>query len=214
MMTACDGGRRKVYESGDMGESWTEALGTLSRVWGNKQGEEVKAVRSGFITATIGDVDKRNVMLVTLPVYSKKDSKKENGKGKLHLWLTDNTHIVDIGPVSGKEEDAAVSALLYKSGDNNELTALYEKEEDDGEKSLGMVFVRLAAQLQRVKDVLTTWNDVDNRVSQLCPSSDARDASPDTACSPTVKITDGLVGFLSGNFSENTWSDEYLGVNA
>ncbi|EKF33453.1 complement regulatory protein, putative, partial [Trypanosoma cruzi marinkellei] len=26
--------------------------------------------------------------------------------------------------------------------------------------------------------------------------------------------TDGLVGFLSGNFSKNTWSDEYLGVNA
>ncbi|RNF14129.1 trans-sialidase, partial [Trypanosoma cruzi] len=26
--------------------------------------------------------------------------------------------------------------------------------------------------------------------------------------------TDGLVGFLSGNFSDNTWRDEYLGVNA
>ncbi|EKG00379.1 complement regulatory protein, putative, partial [Trypanosoma cruzi] len=26
--------------------------------------------------------------------------------------------------------------------------------------------------------------------------------------------TDELVGFLSGNFSENTWRDEYLGVNA
>ncbi|RNC34093.1 trans-sialidase, partial [Trypanosoma cruzi] len=34
------------------------------------------------------------------------------------------------------------------------------------------------------------------------------------ACSPTVKITDGLVGFLSGNFSNDTWRDEYLGVNA
>ncbi|EKF28182.1 trans-sialidase, putative, partial [Trypanosoma cruzi marinkellei] len=38
MMTACDDGRRRVYESGDKGESWTEALGTLSRVWGNKRG--------------------------------------------------------------------------------------------------------------------------------------------------------------------------------
>ncbi|EKG01122.1 trans-sialidase, putative, partial [Trypanosoma cruzi] len=36
MMTACDDGRRRVYESGDKGTSWTEALGTLSRVWGNK----------------------------------------------------------------------------------------------------------------------------------------------------------------------------------
>ncbi|ESS61540.1 trans-sialidase [Trypanosoma cruzi Dm28c] len=76
MMTACDGGRRRVYESGDMGESWTEALGTLSRVWGNKQDEGAKAVRSGFITATIGVDDKRNVMLVTLPVYAEEEGKK------------------------------------------------------------------------------------------------------------------------------------------
>ncbi|EKF27419.1 trans-sialidase, putative, partial [Trypanosoma cruzi marinkellei] len=38
MMTACDDGRRRVYESGDKGESWTEALGTLSRVWSNRKG--------------------------------------------------------------------------------------------------------------------------------------------------------------------------------
>ncbi|EKG00911.1 trans-sialidase, putative [Trypanosoma cruzi] len=81
MMTACDGGRRRVYESGDMGDSWTEALGTLSRVWGDKQDKGAKAVRSGFITATIdGDENNRNVMLVTLPVYPEKDSKKRNGQ--------------------------------------------------------------------------------------------------------------------------------------
>ncbi|EKF30336.1 trans-sialidase, putative, partial [Trypanosoma cruzi marinkellei] len=28
------------------------------------------------------------------------------------------------------------------------------------------------------------------------------------------KVTAGLVGFLSGNISDNTWMDEYLGVNA
>ncbi|EKF98240.1 trans-sialidase, putative, partial [Trypanosoma cruzi] len=111
MMTACDDGRRRVYESGDMGEEWTEALGTLSRVWGSKKGN-AKGVRSGFITATIdGDENNRNVMLVTLPVYSENDGKE---KGKIHLWLTDNTHIVDIGPVS--DDDAAASSLLYKSG--------------------------------------------------------------------------------------------------
>ncbi|RNE95854.1 trans-sialidase, partial [Trypanosoma cruzi] len=193
MMTACGDGRRRVYEIGDKGELWTEALGTLSRVWGNKQGEGAKGVRSGFITATIGDdEDKRNVMLVTLPVYSEEVDKKE--KGELHLWLTDNTHIVDIGPVS--DDDAAASSLLYKSaGDNNEeeeLIALYEK--DDGKPSPGMVSVLLTAQLQRVKDVLATWKKVDETVSKLCPSkSDARDPSTDNACSTTVKITDGLV---------------------
>ncbi|RNF13763.1 trans-sialidase [Trypanosoma cruzi] len=129
MMTACDDGRRRVYESGDKGEEWTEALGTLSRVWGNKKG--VSGVRSGFITATIDGVkDNRNVMLVTLPVYAEEDK-----KGKLHLWLTDNTHIVDIGSVS--DDDAAASSLLYKSGtgEDEKLIALYEKKKDNEETS-------------------------------------------------------------------------------
>ncbi|EKG07732.1 trans-sialidase, putative [Trypanosoma cruzi] len=217
MMTACDGGRRRVYESGDMGESWTEALGTLSRVWGNEKGEGAKAVGSGFITATIDDVkDNRNVMLVTLPVYAEK---VENEKGKLHLWLTDNTHIVDIGPVSREDDDAAASSLLYNSGENtdgkedDELIALYEKKKD-GKPSPGMVSVLLTEQLKRVKEVLTTWKEVDGRVSQLCTSLIAgRDRSPGDVCNAD-KITAGLVGFLSGKFSENTWRDEYLGVNA
>ncbi|RNC31891.1 trans-sialidase, partial [Trypanosoma cruzi] len=211
MMTACDDGRRRVYESGDKGESWTEALGTLSRVWSNKKGEGEKGVRSGFITATIDGVDKRNVMLVTLPVYSKEDSKKE--KGELHLWLTDNTHIVDIGPVSGND-DVAASSLLYKIGNNNEekLIALYEKKKagDDEKPSLGMVSVLLTAQLQRVKDVLATWKKVDERVSKLCLSLNVE---KDTS-SGTAMPTNGLVGFLSGNFSNDTWREEYLGVNA
>ncbi|EKG00979.1 trans-sialidase, putative, partial [Trypanosoma cruzi] len=220
MMTACDGGRRRVYEIGDKGESWTEALGTLSRVWGYPKGNErsEKGVRSGFITANIGDgvEDNRNVMLVTLPVYSKEDE-KDNLKGVLHLWLTDNTHIVDIGPVSEKDDDVTASSLLYKSGGNGdkkeELIALYEKKGDADTPSLGMVSVLLTAQLEKVKEVLKTWKEVDKRVSKLCPSSAAKDAPTDDACA-TDKITDGLVGFLSGNFSGTTWSDEYLGVNA
>ncbi|KAF8286591.1 putative trans-sialidase, Group V [Trypanosoma cruzi] len=218
MMTACDDGRRRVYESADKGDSWTEALGTLSRVWSSKKG-----VRSGFITATIED--NRDVMLVTLPVYAKTESEeKENvEKGELHLWLTDNTHIADIGPVSVEDDDAAASSLLYKSGTSGksetngkeELIVLYEKKNGDAEKpSPGMVSMRLAEQLKRVKEVLATWKEVDERVSSLCPiSSTAKDTSTGTACS-AGKITDGLVGFLSGSFSDDTWKDEYLGVDA
>ncbi|PBJ71886.1 trans-sialidase [Trypanosoma cruzi cruzi] len=215
MMTACDDGRRRVYEFA-LTESWTEALGTLSRVWGNKHKENEKGVRSGLTTAKI---DNRDVLLVTLPVYSKKEKNgNNNGKGVLHLWLTDNTHIVDIGPVSD-DEDAAASSLLYRSGkdgdDKKELIALYEKKKGgEKETSPGMVSVLLTAQLERVKEVLKTWNEVDKRVSQLCPSENAKeDASTDTACG-AVEITDGLVGFLSGKFSDGTWRDEYLGVNA
>ncbi|PBJ74047.1 trans-sialidase [Trypanosoma cruzi cruzi] len=214
MMTACEDGRRRVYESGDKGASWTEALGTLSRVWGNNQKRHEWGVRSGFITANIDGVeDNRNVMLVTLPVYP-----KENGeRGELHLWLTDNTHIVEIGPVSG-DDDVAASSLLYRSRDTNkdeELIALYEKKEGGFRQSLGMVYVLLTEQLQRVRDVLATWKKVDDLVSKLCPSEGAlKDTSTANACSPTFKVTDGLVGFLSGNFSDNTWRDEYLGVDA
>ncbi|EKF27108.1 trans-sialidase, putative, partial [Trypanosoma cruzi marinkellei] len=192
---------------GDKGESWTEALGTLSRVWGNKQGGEAKAVRSGFIAATIGD---REVILVTLPVYSSKNGEKE--KGKLHLWLTDNTHIVDIGPVSS-DKDVAASSLLYKS-ETKELIALYEKKEAGNKKpSPGVVSVLLTEQLQRVKDVLATWKKVDGIVSKLCPSNAEKDVPTTNECSAD-KVTAGLVGFLSGNISDNTWMDEYLGVNA
>ncbi|ESS62363.1 trans-sialidase [Trypanosoma cruzi Dm28c] len=211
MMTACDDGRRRVYESADKGNTWTEALGTLSRVWGSKHKGSEKGVGSGFITATIDGEDDKNVMLVTLPVYAKDNNIV---KGELHLWLTDNTHIVDIGPISGDDEDVAASVLLYRSGtDDNkkeELIALYEEKKGSGESSNSLFSVRPTAQLQRVKDVLATWKEVDKRVSGLCPSESA---SPDTACKNT-KITAGLVGFLSGNFSDDTWRDEYLGVNA
>ncbi|EKF26129.1 trans-sialidase, putative, partial [Trypanosoma cruzi marinkellei] len=185
MMTACDDGRRRVYESGDKGESWTEALGTLSRVWSNKHKRHERGVGSGLITATI---EKRKVMLVTLPVYSEKKV-NESLNGKLHLWLTDNTHIVDIGPVSS-DEDVAASSLLYKSeGGTNELIALYEKKKGSGEASLGMVSVRLTEQLKRVKEVVKTWKEVDERVSKLCSSSAAKGTSTGTAYSAAMPRT-------------------------
>ncbi|EKF26366.1 trans-sialidase, putative, partial [Trypanosoma cruzi marinkellei] len=199
----CDDGRRRVYESGDKGESWTEALGTLSRVWGNKQGGEAKGVRSGFITATVGNgADNRNVMLVTLPVYARKADTEVNGKGELHLWLTDNTHIVDIGPVSGNDEDVAASSLLYKSGgsgtnNEEELIALYEKKKGSGKsQSLGMVSVLLTEQLKRVKEVLETWKKVDDTVSQLCSTSSAAVSAPiDIACSTNLISRLGWLDF-------------------
>ncbi|EKF38863.1 trans-sialidase, putative, partial [Trypanosoma cruzi marinkellei] len=78
-----------------------------------------------------------------------------------------------------------------------------------------MVSVRLTAELQRVKDVLKTWKEVDVRVSKLCPSqSHAGDRPTVTPCSSNFNITDGLVGFFSDNFFGKTWKDEYLGVNA
>ncbi|EKF26416.1 trans-sialidase, putative, partial [Trypanosoma cruzi marinkellei] len=151
-------------------------------------------------------------MLVTLPVYVKKDDTGGNGKDELHLWLTDNTHIVDIGPVSS-DKDVAASSLLYNS-ETKELIALYEKKEAGNKKpSPGMVSVLLTEKLQRVKDVLGTWKKADGIVSKLCPSNAEKGAPTTNVCS-AGKVTAGLVGFLSGSFSDNTWMDEYLGVNA
>ncbi|EKG02635.1 trans-sialidase, putative [Trypanosoma cruzi] len=77
-----------------------------------------------------------------------------------------------------------------------------------------MVSVRLTEQLEKVKEVLKTWKKVDERVSKLCTTLLAQEVtSTDTACTAAIP-TDGLVGFLSDNFSGNTWRDEYLGVNA
>ncbi|RNF12826.1 trans-sialidase [Trypanosoma cruzi] len=219
-----DGGRRRVYESGDKGDSWTEALGTLSAVWGNKHEEQTKRVASGCTTATFenGDANKE-VMLVTLPVYSKEKGKEGNEKGELHLWLTDNTRIVDIGPVFEKDEDeVAASSLPYKSAEgednNNEdrLIALHEKKKkgSGGKPSNSLLSVRLTEQLQRVKEVPATWKKVDESVSKLCPTLSAAESASTSSTCGAVKIADGLVGFLSGNFSESTWRDEYLGVDA
>ncbi|RNF04103.1 putative trans-sialidase [Trypanosoma cruzi] len=138
-------------------------------------------------------------MLVTLPVYASKDN-KDNGNGVLHLWLTDNTHIVDIGPVSGKDEDVAASSLLYKgaeSKDNKEekLIALYEKKGNEETPSHDMVSVHLTEQLEKVKEVLKTWKKVDERVSQLCATeSVGKDTSTGTACS--AAIAGGWAGWL------------------
>ncbi|EKG06605.1 trans-sialidase, putative, partial [Trypanosoma cruzi] len=161
-------------------------------------------------------------MLVTLPVYAEKEE-KENKRDELHLWLTDNTHIVDIGSVSGDDEDVAASSLLYKSAGSGtdeekkeELFALYEKKKGgDDVTPHSLLTVTLNKQLERVKKVLERWKEVDERVSKLCTTLFAgKVTSPDTACTTDVEVTAGLVGFLSGKFSDNTWRDEYLGVNA
>ncbi|EKG07957.1 trans-sialidase, putative, partial [Trypanosoma cruzi] len=106
MMTACGDGRRRVYESADKGNTWTEALGTLSRVWGSNQNEgEAKAVGSGFTTATTFGVDDKNVMLVTLPVYAKDNNRnaggQESGAAQSGLFLVKGT-------VSGEESNKQI----------------------------------------------------------------------------------------------------------
>ncbi|RNE96223.1 trans-sialidase [Trypanosoma rangeli] len=207
MMTACGEGHRKVYESSNMGKTWAEALGTLSRVWGNTLERDGSGGQSGFITATI---EERDVMLVTLPV-----TLKDNVTDQLHLWLTDAAHIVDVGPISNASKQAAGSALLFRG--KEELISLQElssREGDDVGMSEGLYLANLKEQLEQIKKVVKTWKEVDARVKQLClPTEADAAASPGAGCSNPAP-TEGLVGYLAGSFAEGQWKDEYLGVDA
>ncbi|RNE95477.1 putative trans-sialidase, partial [Trypanosoma cruzi] len=205
MMAHCAGGYYDVHRSTLDGVNWYEHLKPITRVWGNSHNRKGYGVQSGFTTAII---EGKEVMLITAPVYPKDN---EGGKGWLHLWVTDNARVYDVGPVSRENDDAAASSLLIKDN-NKELISLYENKKSDGAYSL--VAVSLTEKLERIKEVVNTWKDLD-RALKTCSSvfSGTVDALRKGMCNGPVP-TDELVGFLSGNFSENTWRDEYLGVNA
>ncbi|PBJ78230.1 trans-sialidase [Trypanosoma cruzi cruzi] len=204
MMAHCAGGYYDVYRSILDGVNWYPYGEPITRVWGNSHGRTGYGVQSGSTTAII---EEKEVMLITAPVYPNDD-----GKGRLHLWVTDKARVHDVGPVSRGEDDAAASSLLLKEKDNNELISLYENKKSDG--SYNLVAVSLTEKLERVKEVVKTWKDLDGAL-QSCSSgsSGTVDVRKKGMCNGRVP-TNRLVGFLSGNFSENTWRDEYLGVNA
>ncbi|EAN85322.1 putative trans-sialidase, Group II [Trypanosoma cruzi] len=188
MIVDCGNGQ-SVYESRDMGKTWTEAIGTLSGVW-------VKS-RSGFrwdeglrvdalITATI---EGRKVMLYTQRGYAS----GEKEANALYLWVTDNNRTFHVGPVA---MDSAVNetlsnALLYSDGN------LHLLKQRANEKGSAISLARLTEELKEIDSVLSTW-------AQL-------DASFSASSTPTA----GLVGFLSNTSSGgDTWNDEYRCVDA
>ncbi|EAN90869.1 putative trans-sialidase, Group VIII [Trypanosoma cruzi] len=205
MMAHCAGGYYDVHRSTENGYNWNGHVKPITRVWGNSHNRKRYGVKSGSTTAII---EGKKVMLITAPVYPKEDNK--GGKGRLHLWVTDKARVYDVGPVSRGDDDAAASSLLMKD-ENKELISLYENKKDG---AYNLVAVRLTEKLERIKEVVKTWKDLD-RALKTCRSgsSGTVDVRKKGMCNGRVP-TDGLVGFLSGNFSENTWSDEYLGVNA
>ncbi|PWU91499.1 putative trans-sialidase, Group VIII [Trypanosoma cruzi] len=206
MMAHCAGGYYDVYRSTPSGVNWYPYGEPINRVWGNSHDRKGYGVQSGSTTATI---EGKDVMLITAPVYSKEEN--EGGKGRLHLWVTDKARVYDVGPVSRENDDAAASSLLLKEKDN-ELISLYENKKGDG--SYNLVALRLTEKLERIKEVVRTWAALDSSFESCSSgSSGTVDLPTKGMCNGRVP-TDGLVGFLSGNFSENTWRDEYLGVNA
>ncbi|KAF8290368.1 putative trans-sialidase, Group IV [Trypanosoma cruzi] len=198
MITSCEYGRRRVYESTDKGNTWTEALGTLSRVWSNSLAGLGLHIQSGFITATI---DGKKVILLTQLEYPRHDS-----KGEIRLWLTDTNRIYHVGLLP-TGNSATSSSLLYA---NNKLYCLYEAGVGS---SSGAFFLDLTSELHWIRHALDTWAAKDNALSRQCGSMASGAALSRGNCSVPIP-TAGLVGHLADRLRGDKWEDEYLGVNA
>ncbi|RNE97215.1 trans-sialidase, partial [Trypanosoma rangeli] len=198
MITPCK--RRSYYMYKTSSFYYWSGGEPISRVWGISGDRKREGVRSGFITA---DIDGKKVMLLTMPVYS-----EEKGEGRLHLWVTDNARMHDVGPVSREGDDAAASSLLYRA-DKKELILLYEKKSGD---SYSLVAVSLTEQLERIKSVVKAWKDMGTALKN-CASTGTVDPRIKNVCKSAVP-TKGLAGFWSNSLEGNLWKDEYLRVNA
>ncbi|KEG06015.1 sialidase [Trypanosoma grayi] len=186
-----DDGYRRVYESTDMGETWLEARGTLSRVWGNSPKRVGPGSQSSFIPVTIEGV---RVMLFTHPL----NFKGRWDRDRLHLWVTDNRRIFDVGQISVGDENSAYSSLLYTKG--GKLYCLHETNKGE---VYSLVFAHLINELELIKSVVRTWKAQDNYFSYLCTNN----------C-PVPFPAAGLVGFLSDHADVGNWRDVYRCVDA
>ncbi|KAF8287407.1 putative trans-sialidase, Group II [Trypanosoma cruzi] len=187
MIVDCEDEQR-VYETRDMGTTWTEAVGTLPGVWVKSQSYfwYLSLHVDALITATI---EGRKVMLYT----QRGNSSGKNKANALHLWVTDNNRSFSVGPVvmdnAGKEELA--STLLYSDGKLHLL-----QRRGSGEGSV-ISLSRLTEELKEIESVLSTW------------------AQKDAFFSSFSIPTAGLVAVLSNaSASDDTWNDEYLCLNA
>ncbi|EKF27519.1 trans-sialidase, putative [Trypanosoma cruzi marinkellei] len=187
MISDCENGQR-VYESRDVGRTWTEAVGTLPGVWVNVQSRsswDGSLHVEALITTTI---EERKVMLYTQRWYASREGKAT----ALYLWVTDNKRSFYFGPVAMGNDvnwDLA-STLLYSDGN------LHLLQRRDHDKGSAISLFRLTEELSTIKSVLRTWVQKDIFFSSF--------SIP----------TDGLVAVLSDAANNDTWNDEYRCLNA
>ncbi|KAF5219089.1 Concanavalin A-like lectin/glucanases superfamily [Trypanosoma cruzi] len=189
MIVDCESGQR-VYESRDLGTTWTEAIGTLPGVWvnsGSGASQDLSLHVDALITATI---EGRKVMLYTQRGYASRETERATA---LYLWMTDNNRSFSLGPVgmynAGKEEVA--NTLLYSDGKLHLL-----QRSGSGEGS-AISLSRLTEELKEIESVLSNW------------------AQKDVFFSSFSIPTAGLVAvFSNASASDGTWNDEYLCLNA
>ncbi|EKF99441.1 trans-sialidase, putative, partial [Trypanosoma cruzi] len=182
MIVDCEEGQR-VYESRDMGTTWTEAIGTLPGVWVKSQSFllDVSLHVDALITATI---EGRKVML-----YIQRGYAMEENANPLYLWVTDNNRSFSVGPVVIDSAGKELASMLYSDGN---LHLLQRRVSEGSVISLS----RLTEELKTIKSVLSTWSQKDAFFSSLSI--------------PTAGLVAVL---SNASASDDTWNDEYLCLN-
>ncbi|EAN98223.1 putative trans-sialidase [Trypanosoma cruzi] len=188
MVTDCLDGR-KVFESNDMGESWTEAVGALS--WLSTDAPPDPYGRRYLLGSIITAIIEGN----NLVLYTQKGRYPPGERGlpnAFYLWATNGNRTFHTGRLSvdDKENKATANTLLY-SGD-----ALHLAEARGTATISTIYFSRLTEELEIIKSLVRTWERMDAFFSM------------------SHTPTDGLVGFLSNTAIGPKWMDEYLCVNA
>ncbi|PWU84269.1 putative trans-sialidase, Group II [Trypanosoma cruzi] len=187
MIVDCENDQ-SVFESRDMGTTWTEAIGTLPGVW-TKSKSKFISDRGFYVEALItATIEGRKVML-----YTQRGDFSEKNKAKaLHLLVTDNIRLFCVGPVAMEDgmNWLSASSLLYSDGN---LHLLRQRENS---KCSAFSLSRLTEELSTIKFVLSTW------------------AKKDAFFSKSSAPTAGLVAVLSDAASDGRWIDEYRCVNA
>ncbi|EKF32715.1 trans-sialidase, putative, partial [Trypanosoma cruzi marinkellei] len=128
--------------------------------------------------------------------------------------------IYDVGPISAENENVAASTLLYAADKTSSLKELrevkgklycsYEVAAEGGRYNVA--FVDLTEKLEEMRKVLAAWKEKDAYIVKEYSCGNEMDTWP-LRCDDS-DLTKGLVGFLSNTSTGNTWSDEYLCVNA
>ncbi|RNF01621.1 group II trans-sialidase superfamily [Trypanosoma rangeli] len=176
-----------VFESRDMGATWTEAGWTLTGLQPRFSSDFLQRDWSvtSFTTATIAG---EKVMLYT----QKEVPPGERAAKALYLWVADNNRTFYLGPISMDTAEKWMSAnTLLHSND-----ALHLLQEWDSTATKGVSLAPLTEELKTITSVLETWAKVDSSLSK--------------SSVPTA----GLVGFLSGASGDGTWNDAYRCLNA
>ncbi|RNC45046.1 trans-sialidase-like protein [Trypanosoma cruzi] len=187
MIVDCENGQR-VYESREMGATWTEAVGTLLGVWVKSQSgtsQDLSLHVEALITANI---EGRKVMLYT----QRGHASVENRATALYLWVTDNNRSFHVGPVGmdNAEKEELASSLLHSDG---KLHLLQRRGSGEGS---AMSLSCLTEELKEIESVLSTWSQNDVFFSSFSI--------------PTA----GLVAVLSNAVGDGRWDDEYRCLNA